>query len=68
MDSDTIEKELVVDPGFVNHRKIESILGNTGTEIFHKEISKIPSTTPDWRKEVVIDQIYSQFFLLFAKN
>ncbi len=67
MDTDTIEKKLVVDPGFVNHRKIESILGETGTEILHKEISKIPATTPDWRKEVVIDNIYSRVLLDFCK-
>lgn len=66
MNSKLIEKKLYVDPGFVNHRKIESILGKTGTEIFNKEISKIPSTTPDWRKEVVIDQIYSRVLLDFC--
>ena len=66
MESDVIEKTLIVDPGFVNHRKIESILGETGTEIFNREISKIPLTTPDWRKEVVIDQIYCRVLLDFC--
>ena len=56
-----------VDPGFVNHRKVESILGKVGTVIFNSEISKIPATTPEWRKEVVIDHIYTRVLLDFCK-
>ena len=67
MANNTLNKKLVVDPGFVNHRKIESILGEVGTEIINKEISKIPATTPDWRKEVVIDHIYTRVLLDFCE-
>lgn len=62
-----MEKVMTVDPGFVHHRKIETILGEAGTEIFNTEISKIPISTPEWRKEVVIDHIYTRITLDFCK-
>jgi len=62
-----MEKVMTVDPGFANHRKIEAILGETGTNIFNNEIAKIPVSTPDWRKEVVIDHIYTRVMLDFCK-
>lgn len=57
---------LTVDPGFVNHRKIEAILGTSGTTIINNEIAKIPLSTPDWRKKVAIDHIYSRLILDFC--
>ncbi len=61
------EKQLTVDPGFVHHRKIEAILGDAGTEIISNQIANIPLSTPDWRKEVLIDQIYSRITLDFCR-
>lgn len=58
--------KLTVDPGFVHHRKIEAILQETGTQIINQEISKIPLTTPEWRKNVVIDHIYTRVMLDFC--
>jgi hypothetical protein len=58
---------LVVDPGFVHHRKIEAILGQTGTEIINQQIANIPAQTPEWRKEVLIDHIYSRITLDFCR-
>ena len=66
MDTKTIEKKLVVDPGFVNHRKIDAILGEAGTEIINNAISKIPANTPGWKKDVDIDHIYSRVLLEFC--
>lgn len=60
------ETTLVVDPGFVHHRKIEAILGQTGTEIINQQIAEIPLRTPDWRVEVLTDQIYSRIILDFC--
>lgn len=57
---------LLVDPGFVHHRKIEAILGRTGTEIINQQIANIPAQTPEWRKEVLIDHIYSRITLDFC--
>lgn len=58
---------LIVDPGFVHHRKIEAILGKQGTEIINSEIARIPHQTPEWRKNVLIDHIYSRIILDFCK-
>lgn len=62
------EKELVVDPGFVHHRKVETILQEGGTKVINQKISEIPATTPDWRKNVVIDHIYTRVMLEFCKG
>ena len=58
---------LIVDPGFVHHRKIEAILGQNGSEILNNEIAKIPFQTPEWRKNVLIDNIYSRILLDYCK-
>jgi hypothetical protein len=52
--------KLFVDPGFVHHRKIEAILGQTGTQIITNQIAQISPSTPQWRREVLIDHIYSR--------
>jgi hypothetical protein len=61
------DKILIVDPGFVHHRKIEAILGKIGTEIINQQIANIPLQTPDWRKEVLIDHLYSRLTLDFCR-
>jgi hypothetical protein len=58
--------KLLVDPGFVHHRKIEAILGPTGTEIITNQIAQLPPSTPQWRREVLIDHIYSRITLDFC--
>jgi len=62
------EKVLVVDPGFVHHRKVETILQEGGTQLINQKISEIPASTPDWRKDVVIDHIYTRVMLDFCKG
>lgn len=58
---------LVVDPGFVNHRKIEAVVGAAGSTIINNEIAKMPLNIPEWRKQVFIDHIYSRLILDFCK-
>jgi len=58
--------KLFVDPGFVHHRKIEAILGHTGTEIITNQIAQLPPSTPQWRREVLIDHIYCRTTLDFC--
>jgi hypothetical protein len=60
------EAKLFVDPGSVHHRKIEAILGRTGTEIITNQIAQLPPSTPEWRREVLIDHIYSRITLDFC--
>lgn len=58
-----MNERLIVDPGFVNHRKAESVLGTVGTEIFNSEIARIPASMPEWKKNVTINHIYSKVLL-----
>ena len=60
-------QELIVDPGFVHHRKIETILGAIGTEIINKAIERIAIGTPEWRKNVAIGHIYTRVMIDFCK-
>ncbi len=60
------KQKLSIDPGFVHHRKIESVLGDAGTQLITEQIERIPATTPGWRKEVLIDQIYSRVMVDFC--
>lgn len=60
------KSKLWVDPGFVHHRLIEGMLGPAGSSVLSQEIAKIPASTPDWRKAVLIDHIYSQILLDFV--
>lgn len=58
---------LIIDPGFVHHRKIEAILGKKGSELVNNEVSRISGQTPEWRKKVVIDNIYARVLLDYCK-
>ena len=52
--------KLHVDPGLIHHRKIEALLGEPGSNVISDLITRISPSTPEWRKEVLIDQIYSR--------
>ena len=56
---------LWVDPGFVHHGMIESLLGPQGSAIVTQQIEKIPALTPDWRKAVLVDHVYAQVLIDF---
>src|SRR5690606_2058251 len=64
----SIDLELTIDPGFVQHRKIETILGREGINIIHNAISKIPDSVPEWQRTVHIDHIYKDAFLMFCSG
>ncbi|MCF8719763.1 hypothetical protein [Nitrospina gracilis] len=60
--------ELWMDPGFVHHRKIQSLLGDPGMQLINSNIAQIPSNTPDWQKEVQIDHIYTKIMIAFCQT
>ncbi len=62
------EQELVIDPGFVHHRKVEAIIQEGGTEIINQKIANIPASSPEWRKKVLIDHIYTRLVIKFCKG
>jgi hypothetical protein len=55
--------KLHVDPGLIHHRKIEALLGESGSNVVSDLITRIPLSTPEWRKEVLVDQIYSRVLI-----
>src|SRR6202521_5372605 len=57
---------LWIDPGFVHHEMIESLLGPGNSDIISHEIDKIAASTPEWRKKVLIDHIYSRVLIDFV--
>lgn len=59
--------DLIIDPGFVHHRKIQTILGKTLMNSVDAAIHRLPDM-PEWQKEVRIDHIYSEAMLLFCKS
>jgi len=62
-----IDLDLVVDPGFVNHRKIQTILGKSGMKFIDLNIRNQPDL-PEWQKKVRIDHIYSEAVLIFCRE
>lgn len=56
-----------IDPGFVHHRKIQTIIGQKGMDFIDDAINKLPDL-PDWQKRVRIDHIYTRFFLIFCNK
>jgi len=55
-----------IDPGFVNRRKIETLLGGKGMKIIDHLTSQLPQLA-DWQREVRIDHIYTQVMLDFCR-
>jgi hypothetical protein len=56
-----------IDPGFVHHRKIETILGSQGMSIIDEQIRNLPQNLPDWQRPVRIDHVYTRAMLVFCK-
>jgi hypothetical protein len=55
--------KLTIDPGFVHHRKVQTILGPEGMSVIDKQIAQLPDT---FQKQVRIDHIYTRIMLAFC--
>lgn len=62
-----VELKHTIDPGFVHHRKIQTILGVKGMKVIDKVIKDLPDL-PDWQKKVRIDNIYTEAFLVWCSS
>jgi hypothetical protein len=62
-----IDLDLIIDPGFVNHRKIQTVIGKSGMELIDRGIRNLPEL-PEWQKNVRIDHIYSEVMLIFCET
>jgi len=58
---------LTIDPGFVHHRKIQTVIGSLGMNSIDNAIKELPDS-PDWVRNVRIDHIYTQALLLFCNQ
>src|SRR5262249_20729750 len=58
--------EHTIDPGFVNHRRIETILGDDALQAINRAIARLPCL-PDWQRKVRVDRIYSEITLVFCR-
>lgn len=56
-----------IDPGFVHHRKIETILGPSNMMIVDERIKSLPDL-PEWQRRVRIDHIYTQALLIVCNK
>jgi len=59
--------EPYIDPGFVHHRKIETILGPSGMRIIDDLIRQLPEL-PEWQRPVRIDHVYTEIMLAFCNK
>ena len=57
---------LSIDPGFVNHRKIETLLGEPGMQVVNHMIRDLPNM-PDGSRRCASIISTQEFFLGFAK-
>src|SRR6266852_5383761 len=55
-----------IDPGFVHHRRIETILGAKGMKYVDGLIQRLPAL-PEWQRRVRIDHIYTRVMLDWCK-
>ncbi len=59
--------DLIIDPGFVNQRKIQTIVGKPGMSFIDLNYRNLPDLPP-WQKEVRLDHLYSEAVLIFCKE
>jgi hypothetical protein len=61
------ELRLTIDPGFVHHRKVQTIIGHEGMIVVDRLIAELPEL-PAWQKEVRIDHIYTKVMLALCNQ
>jgi hypothetical protein len=62
----SLDLTLTIDPGFVNRRLVQTIVGDGGMTIIDNEIGRIPSL-PEGLFEARIDHVYTKVALHFTK-
>lgn len=55
-----------IDPGFVNHRKIETLIKPEGMKFVDEAIARLPAM-PDWERSVRIGHIYTEAMQKYCK-
>lgn len=57
-----------IDPGFVNHRLVETFVGPEGMHAISQMIAEIPPQTPDWQRSVRTDHIFTRVALKLCQH
>jgi hypothetical protein len=58
--------EHYIDPGFVNFRLVETVVGAVGTAEINRLVSTIPPGTPDWQMRNRLNHVYTRVALAFC--
>ena len=62
-----LELEHTIDPGFVNRRAIETVLGPAGMKVIDGMIQSLPRDLPEGLLRVRIDHVYNAVLLVFCE-
>jgi hypothetical protein len=57
-----------LDPGLVNPRRVQMLLGSTGMQVVDDAIRGLPPDLPGWQREVRIDHIYTEAVLIACRE
>jgi hypothetical protein len=63
----TAEMQMRIDPGFVHHRKIQTLVGPAAVQVIDAAIAKLPQL-PDPLRQVRVDHIYSDLLVAFCRK
>jgi hypothetical protein len=58
--------EHTIDPGFVNRRAIQTVLGERGMSVIDDMIRQIPQDIPEGLQRVRVDHVYNSIMLKFC--
>jgi len=64
----SIEVGHYIDPGFVNHRLVETVLGEPGTRIINELVKQIPGSTPAGQLPIRVNHVYTRITLDFCRT
>ena len=60
--------EHYLDPGFVNFRLVETVVGAAGTAEINRLVATIPASTPDWQMRTRLNHVYTRVALAFCAH
>src|SRR2546429_8537603 len=64
----TADMRLTIDPGFVHHRLIQTVIPPGGIAVLDSQIQNFPPDLPDYIRRLRIDHLYMQAVLLFCPH
>jgi hypothetical protein len=64
----TADMRLTIDPGFVHHRLIQTVIPPGGIAVLDRQIRDFPPDLPDHIRRLRIDHLYMQALLLFCEH